>query len=405
MRSTRLILLILLGAGGLSAQALPPALRPAWPEAVRPRVDPPARDLREACDNALPLPCGLQVLGSSGDSQEGNQWESYWVEGENAPEIRYELDQAGTYLSLDLHSDSPCDLDLFLLSACDPVTCLAMSSTAGSHERIRQPLAPGSYTVVVDGHGWNGEDFDFTLELSCVEPHSDEGPVDCQGTWESEPNEGWNADPPNSSYNLIDFDHTVCGSLWASGGLRDLDWYRVVHAGGGFYAYARTARNGCAIWLLDFAEGGTIHAVSDNYPIWTRLSLELEDLAAGVYHLVMLPESFEDLLEESEYSLLVSEEQQDDLAPPVAGAFDLAQNSPNPFNPTTTIRWSQAAPGLARLTVRNLLGQVQHRLELGPRSAGDHSLVLDCGAWPSGLYLYTLAAGSVEQTRKMLLLR
>ena len=90
--------------------------------------------------------------------------------------------------------------------------------------------------------------------------------------------------------------------------------------------------------------------------------------------------------------------------------FNLLPNYPNPFNPTTAIRYTLAEAGRVRLTIANLHGQVIRTLVDGHRSAGEQSAVwdgLDDSGRPaaSGLYVVRLQAGHFDRSRKMLLLR
>ncbi|MEW6751130.1 MAG: T9SS type A sorting domain-containing protein [Candidatus Latescibacterota bacterium] len=91
-------------------------------------------------------------------------------------------------------------------------------------------------------------------------------------------------------------------------------------------------------------------------------------------------------------------------------AFSLAQNTPNPFNPQTLIRFSLASRGPIRLVVYNALGQPVRILVDGPREAGDLAAVWngrdeEGRAQPSGLYLCRLTSGGRTAVRKMVLLR
>ncbi len=90
--------------------------------------------------------------------------------------------------------------------------------------------------------------------------------------------------------------------------------------------------------------------------------------------------------------------------------FQLAANFPNPFNPTTEIRFALPAPTPARLTVYNLQGQEVRVLQSGLLDAGVHRATWDGTdtqghSLATGVYITQLRAGSRSQIRKMLLLR
>jgi M6 family metalloprotease-like protein len=98
-------------------------------------------------------------------------------------------------------------------------------------------------------------------------------------------------------------------------------------------------------------------------------------------------------------------------APPVVvlpAAYALAQNFPNPFNPSTTIRYDVPAAGRVRLEIYDVRGRVVRALVDGSVTAGYHQVVWDgrddAGrSMASGLYFYRMAAGGFAQQKKLLL--
>ncbi|MGH7595115.1 MAG: T9SS type A sorting domain-containing protein [bacterium] len=89
--------------------------------------------------------------------------------------------------------------------------------------------------------------------------------------------------------------------------------------------------------------------------------------------------------------------------PVLPASFHLAQNFPNPFNPTTTIRFSTPSAGKVRLTVYNLYGEVVRTLVNGEMAAGDHLATFDGSDLASGIYFCRLEAGNLVATQKMIL--
>ncbi len=83
----------------------------------------------------------------------------------------------------------------------------------------------------------------------------------------------------------------------------------------------------------------------------------------------------------------------------------LAQNYPNPFNPATTIRFELPASQHTSLKVFDLLGEEVATLVDGIRGAGYHEVSFDGTGLASGVYVYRLQAGSVSQSRKLILSR
>ncbi len=86
-------------------------------------------------------------------------------------------------------------------------------------------------------------------------------------------------------------------------------------------------------------------------------------------------------------------------------AFTVAQNSPNPFNPTTTITFTLAKAGKTTVEVYNVAGQKISTLVDGSMSAGSHSVVWNASNVSAGVYFYTVRSGSFSKTMKMTLLK
>ncbi|HSG99426.1 MAG TPA: T9SS type A sorting domain-containing protein [candidate division Zixibacteria bacterium] len=85
-------------------------------------------------------------------------------------------------------------------------------------------------------------------------------------------------------------------------------------------------------------------------------------------------------------------------------------NFPNPFNPSTQISFALANPGVVRLTVYNLLGQVVTTLVDREFRAGTHTVRWNGrdahgSAVSSGVYLYRFEADGVVANRKMMLVK
>ncbi len=85
--------------------------------------------------------------------------------------------------------------------------------------------------------------------------------------------------------------------------------------------------------------------------------------------------------------------------------FNLAQNFPNPFNPSTKIEFSLPVKQEVSLKVFNLLGQEIATLLNKEMNEGTYNLNFDASSLSSGVYLYQLRAGNFVQTKKMTLLK
>jgi hypothetical protein len=89
----------------------------------------------------------------------------------------------------------------------------------------------------------------------------------------------------------------------------------------------------------------------------------------------------------------------------VPASFALAQNFPNPFNPTTTIQFSLPAETFVTIKVYNIVGQTVATVLHDKRPAGTHAVAFDASHLPSGVYFYQINAGSFVQTKKMVVLK
>jgi len=97
------------------------------------------------------------------------------------------------------------------------------------------------------------------------------------------------------------------------------------------------------------------------------------------------------------------------LTPPTT--FELSQNYPTPFNPSTSINYSVAEDAQVKLTIFNVLGKSIHTLVDERKTAGTYSLIWNGKdgsgqAVPSGAYLYELKVdGKAAVVRTILLLK
>lgn len=85
--------------------------------------------------------------------------------------------------------------------------------------------------------------------------------------------------------------------------------------------------------------------------------------------------------------------------------FSLYQNFPNPFNPTTTIRYTIPKAERATLKIVNLMNQEVAVLVDGTKPAGEYEIRWNASGLSGGVYVYRLKAGEFVESKKLLLLK
>lgn len=95
--------------------------------------------------------------------------------------------------------------------------------------------------------------------------------------------------------------------------------------------------------------------------------------------------------------------------------FELSQNFPNPFNPSTQIRFALPVSANVKITIYNLLGEVVKQLTSKDMNAGNYTVQWNAddvsgNKVSSGIYFYELSANGIDgsrfnQVRKMMLLK
>jgi photosystem II stability/assembly factor-like uncharacterized protein len=94
-----------------------------------------------------------------------------------------------------------------------------------------------------------------------------------------------------------------------------------------------------------------------------------------------------------------------DLPGVLPAATLLYDNYPNPFNPSTTIRYELARFSEVKLSVYDVLGREISMLVNEEQPAGRYSVKWDATRLSSGVYFYRLQAGPIVETKKMLLVK
>jgi hypothetical protein len=90
---------------------------------------------------------------------------------------------------------------------------------------------------------------------------------------------------------------------------------------------------------------------------------------------------------------------------PISNSFYLYNNYPNPFNPTTKIKFQIPVSGFVSLKVYDILGNEIKTLISEEKPSGSFEVEFIGENLSSGMYFYTLSAGGNTETKKMILLK
>jgi len=108
---------------------------------------------------------------------------------------------------------------------------------------------------------------------------------------------------------------------------------------------------------------------------------------------------------DSVHGIITNEPGQIAVEEEAQAAFAVAQNSPNPFNLTTSINFAIPEANHVTVNVYNVAGQKIDTLVNDFMDAGTHSVVWDASGFSNGVYFYTVKSGDFSKTMKMTLLK
>lgn len=89
----------------------------------------------------------------------------------------------------------------------------------------------------------------------------------------------------------------------------------------------------------------------------------------------------------------------------LVNGYDLMQNYPNPFNPFTKIKYSIPYQQHVIIKVFNILGNEVATLVDEIKPGGTYEVEFNASHLTSGVYLYTLQAGEISETKRMILMK
>jgi hypothetical protein len=85
--------------------------------------------------------------------------------------------------------------------------------------------------------------------------------------------------------------------------------------------------------------------------------------------------------------------------------FFLSPAYPNPFNPSTTLRVGVPRASQVSLDIFDILGRKTQTLVSGIMQPGEHSVLWNCPACPSGMYFVRVQAAGQSLQRELILLK
>jgi hypothetical protein len=86
-------------------------------------------------------------------------------------------------------------------------------------------------------------------------------------------------------------------------------------------------------------------------------------------------------------------------------AYNILPNYPNPFNPSTTIRYSLPDASHVTLNIYDITGRLVEQLVNQNTPAGYHTVTWDASGYSSGIYFARMQAGDFVKTQKMVLMK
>lgn len=191
-------------------------------------------------------------------------------------------------------------------------------------------------------------------------------------------------------------------SAMAGDGQVTLNWSTASETDNKYFHIARATDPAAPVWTRVATVNGAESSAQRHDYVWTDESvvngttyyyrLESEDIQGGINVYAVNGEVV--ILEATPQS-----------SSGVAGEYRLDQNYPNPFNSETVFSFAIAEPGFVSLKVYDLLGREVAEVLNGNMEAKHYTVHWNADGLPTGVYMYTLNAGSFSDTKKLLYLK
>jgi hypothetical protein len=145
----------------------------------------------------------------------------------------------------------------------------------------------------------------------------------------------------------------------------------------------------------------------NNYPYF---AIGGNQLCEDVPECVANSEHFNISLDQFYYSFMIADSQDCEVTGIVENvhyptSFKLYNPYPNPFNPSTTIRFSVVTTDLLSLLVFDITGWLVETLIDGKMEPGTHEIMWDAQSYPAGIYFVQMTSGRYRQVRKLILIK
>lgn len=160
--------------------------------------------------------------------------------------------------------------------------------------------------------------------------------------------------------------------------------------------------DGTPLQIASQSQGQTA-LIMDSQPIHDTAQLDLRFTSASLGAVGDI--QLDGLLFDTDLLPLAEIDIRVEMAGSLPGAYALHPAFPNPFNPSTQIRYALPEAADVRLVIFNRLGQEVARLVESHQSAGVQAVTWDAAGFSSGTYFVRLEAGNFSQVQRMVLLK
>ncbi|NNJ54004.1 MAG: T9SS type A sorting domain-containing protein, partial [Ignavibacteriaceae bacterium] len=162
-------------------------------------------------------------------------------------------------------------------------------------------------------------------------------------------------------------------------------------------------RFGSQRFVEDLSSGNnTIDFTGVEYPVKIKvegISLKLQDVSGKIINLELHTDE-EVLIVDNLINRLIVHSNGS-----IPTKYSLEQNYPNPFNSNTIIKYGVTERTFVELRIYDILGREVELLVNEEQNEGYYELTYNASQLASGIYFYSLSAGSFSETKKMILLR